>query len=408
MLDWSLSENVGFSHFISLGVLLDVDWGELLYYLGDDPQTKSIVIYLESLNNARSFLSSAREVALNKPIIAISRHSTDFDPTSLSHAGKLTSDQLTLSAAFARCGIVEVQRLADLLNITQVLAKIPRFPRGKRLTIISNGVAPALLAASALLAEDGQLATLTPATIEKLAPLVPADIVPQNPIDLRRGSDPDSYARALEIALADAHTDAVLMILSPRFNTDLREIALRIASIAQNSKKPILASLMGGEGIAEGVALLNQQGIPTYRYPDSAARVFNLLWKYEENLRGLYQTPILTNSQENGSDRVLVSQIIEQAGDRTILSEPESLDILKAYGIPVIVTRIAESAAEAVNLAESLGYPVVMKLHSQTIIHKSAVGGVQLPLFSPRAVVQAYQAIEANVSAQVGGSIFSG
>ncbi|MFM6063068.1 MAG: acetate--CoA ligase family protein, partial [Microcystis panniformis] len=242
VLDWSLSENVGFSHFISLGVLLDVDWGELLYYLGDDPQTKSIVIYLESLNNARSFLSSAREVALNKPIIAISRHSTDFDPTSLSHAGKLTSDQLTLSAAFARCGIVEVQRLADLLNITQVLAKIPRFPRGKRLTIISNGFAPALLAASALLAEDGQLATLTPATIGKLAPLVPADIVPRNPIDLRRGSDPDSYARALEIALADAHTDAVLMILSPRFNTDLREIAHRIASIAQNSKKPILAS----------------------------------------------------------------------------------------------------------------------------------------------------------------------
>ena len=133
---------------------------------------------------------------------------------------------------------------------------------------------------------------------------------------------------------------------------------------------------MGGEGIAEGVALLNQQGIPTYRYPDSAARVFNLLWKYEENLRGLYQTPILTNSRENGSDRVLVSQIIEQAGDRTILSEPESLDILKAYGIPVIVTKIAESAAEAVNLAESLGYPVVMKLYSRTIIHKSAVGGV--------------------------------
>lgn len=408
VLDWSLSENVGFSHFISLGVLLDVDWGELLYYLGDDPQTKSIVIYLESLNNARSFLSSAREVALNKPIIAISRHSTDFDPTSLSHAGKLTSDQLTLSAAFARCGIVEVQRLADLLNITQVLAKIPRFPRGKRLTIISNGVAPALLAASALLAEDGQLATLTPATIAQLAPLVPADIVPQNPIDLRRGSDPDSYARALEIALADAHTDAVLMILSPRFNTDLREIARSIASIAQNSKKPILASLMGGEGIAEGVALLNQQGIPTYRYPDSAARVFNLLWKYEENLRGLYQTPILTNSQENGSDRVLVSQIIEQAGDRTILSEPESLDILKAYGIPVIVTKIAQSAAEAVNLAESLGYPVVMKLYSRTIIHKSAVGGVQLPLFSPMAVVQAYQAIEANVSAQVGGEHFLG
>ncbi|MFM7791708.1 MAG: acetate--CoA ligase family protein, partial [Microcystis panniformis] len=155
-------------------------------------------------------------------------------------------------------------------------------------------------------------------------------------------------------------------------------------------------------------ALLNQQGIPTYRYPDSAARVFNLLWKYEENLRGLYQTPILANSQENSSDRVLVGQIIEQAGDRTILSEPESLAILKAYGIPVIVTEIAESAAEAVNLAESLGYPVVMKLHSQTIIHKSAVGGVQLPLFSPRAVVQAYQAIKANVSAQVGGEHFLG
>jgi acetyltransferase len=408
VLDWSLSENVGFSHVISLGVLLDVDWGELLYYLGDDPQTKSIVIYLESLNNARAFLSSAREVALNKPIIAISRHGIEFDLTSLSHAGKLTSDQGTLSAAFARCGIVEVQRLADLLNITKVLAKIPRLPQGKNLTIISNGAAPALLAASALLAEDGQLATLSPDTIEKLSPLFLADIVPQNPIDLRRSTDPNIYARTLEIALADAHTDAVLIILSPRFSTDVQEIARRIVSIAQKTKKPILASLMGGEGIAEGEALLNQQGIPTYRYPDSAVRVFNLLWKYQENLHGLYQTPILPNSQENSPDRASVSQIITNAAARTILSESESLDILKAYGIPVIATKIAQSAAEAVNIAESFGYPLVMKLYSQTIIHKSAVGGVQLPIFSATAARQAYQAIEDNITTNVGSEHFLG
>jgi acetyltransferase len=408
VLDWSLSENVGFSHVISLGVLLDVDWGELLYYLGDDPQTKSIVIYLESLNNARAFLSSAREVALNKPIIAISRHGIEFDLTSLSHAGKLTSDQGTLSAAFARCGIVEVQRLADLLNITEVLAKIPRLPQGKRLTIISNGAAPALLAASALLAEDGQLATLTSDTIAQLAPLFPADTSPQNPIDLRRTTDPAIYAHTLEIALADTNTDAILMILSPRFGTDVGEIARSIVSIAQKAKKPLLASWMGGEGIAKGEALLNQQGIPTYRYPDSAVRVFNLLWKYQNNLHDLYQTPILPNSRENRPDRALVSQIINNAGVRTILSEWESLKILQAYGITVITTEIARNETEAVNIAESLGFPVVMKLYSQTIIHKSAVGGVQLPIFSATAAHKAYQAIEDNITTNVGSEHFLG
>jgi acetyltransferase len=408
VLDWSLSENVGFSTIISLGLLIDVDWGELLDYLGDDPQTKSIVIYLESLNNARAFLSSAREVSLNKPIIAISRHGIDFDLTSLSHTGKLTSNQLTLSAAFARCGIVEVQRLADLLNITEVLAKIPRFPQGKRLTIISNGAAPALLAAAALLAEDGQLATLTSATIEKLAPLFPADIPPNNPIDLRRTTNPSHYARALEIALADTNTDAVLIIFSPRFGTNPQEIAHIILPITQNAKKPILASWMGGKSIADGEALLNQQGIPTYRYPDSAARVFNLLWKYQDNLHSLYQTPILPNSRENSPDRALVKQIITNAAARTILSEQESLQILQAYGIPVIPTKIATSAIEAVNIAESIGYPVVIKLHSQTIIHKSAVGGVQILINSPAAVRQAYQAIEANVTAKVGRKHFLG
>jgi acetyltransferase len=410
VLDWSLSENVGFSTFISLGSPLDVDWGDLLYYLGDDPLTQSIVIYLESIGNARSFLSAAREVALSKPIIAIRRQTSASGPIALSHAGRLVNSELALEAAFARCGIVEVKRIADLFNITEVLAKQPRLPKGPRLTILSNGAGPAILATDALLLTGGELAPLAPATIEKLTALLPPHPQPSNPIDLRRTADVDRYRQAFEIALADPHTDGVLVILTPRATTDAVNTAQAIAQAARNTRKTVLASWMGGEGISEGEAILNAHQIPTYRYPDSAASLFNLMWKYQYNLRGIYETPLLPSVAESFPDRLLVTAIIDNARqqNRTILSEAESTRLLAAYGIPVISMAIAHNESTAVTLAESIGYPVAIKLFSNTLIHKTEVGGVQLNITTASGVRQAYRSIATAVGEKVGPEHFLG
>ncbi|MEG3436403.1 bifunctional acetate--CoA ligase family protein/GNAT family N-acetyltransferase [Pannus brasiliensis CCIBt3594] len=396
VLDWSLTENVGFSSFISLGSPLDIDWSDLLYYLGDDPLTKSIVIYVESIGNARSFLSAAREVSINKPIVAIRRRTSESATVALSHSGRLVGSELALEAAFNRCGIVEVQRIADLFNITEVLAKQQRLPRGKRLSVISNGAGPAVLATDALILTGGELARFAPETIEKLASFCP----PNNPIDLRRSATIEDYTLAFEIALADPNTDGVLVIFTPRGSIDPAETARAIAPIAKNARKTVLASWMGGDGISEGETILNAHRIATYRYPDSAAVLFNRMWRYQYNLRGLYETPVLPVA-ESDRQRSRVTEMIDniRGQNRTILTEAESNHLLAAYGIPVIPTKIARNEEEAVTLANSIDYPVAIKLLSSTILHKTTAGGVRLNITDPEKVRRAFRSIRETVDA---------
>jgi acetyltransferase len=389
VLDWSLTENVGFSAFISLGSPLDIDWGDLLYYLGDDVATKSIVIYLESIGNARSFLSAAREVSLSKPIVAIRRKTAASASVAVSHTGRVIGSEQAIEAAFNRCGIIEVQRIADLFNITEVLAKQPRLPKGPRLSILSNGAGPAVLATDALILTGGELASFTAETIEKLAP----DYEPRNPIDLHRAATVEEYTRAFEIALADGNTDGVLVIFTPRSSIDPLETARAIVPLATKARKTVLASWMGGDGITKAETLLNRHQIPTYRYPDSAASLFNLMWKYQYNLRGIYETPLLPDTIATEKSRV--REIIENArGEkRTILTEYESNAVLNAYGLPIVPTEIAGDEDTAVEKAEGFGYPVAVKLLSGTIVHKSAVGGVALHLSNAAEVRQAWRSI---------------
>jgi acetyltransferase len=393
VLDWSLTENVGFSAFISLGSPLDIDWGDLLYYLGDDLATKSIVIYLETIADPRSFLSAAREVSLSKPIVAIRRKTPASAIAAVSHAGRLVGSELALEAAFDRCGIIEVQRIADLFNITEVLAKQPRLPKGPRLSIVANGAGPAVLATDALILTGGELAKFSEETIARLSSLCP----PRNPIDLRRDAGVEDYRRALEIALGDGNTDGVLVILTPRIGINPVETARAILPVAVGAKKTVLASWMGGDGIAEAEAILNHHGIATYRYPDSAASLFNLLWKYGYNLRAIYETPVFAG--ETPIDRARVTGIIDGARseNRTILTEPESNQLLNAYGIPIVTAEIARDGESAVQIADSIGYPVAVKVLSNTIVHKNAVGGVMLHITDPDGVRQAYRSIRARV-----------
>ena len=411
ILDWGQLEQVGFSAIVSTGSMLDVGWGDLIYHFGDDPNTQSILIYMESVGDARSFLSAAREVALRKPVIVIKAgRSEAASRAAASHTGALTGSDDVLDAAFRRCGILRVNAIADLFYMAEVLSKQPR-PKGPRLTIVTNAGGPAVLATDALIANGGELAVPSEKTLQALNEFLPPHWSHNNPIDILGDADSERYARALEIAANDPDSDGLLVILAPQGMTDPAAIAEALKPYAKSSGKPVLTSWMGGVSIASAVATLNAAGIPTFSYPDTAARAFTYMWLYSHNLRGLYETPSLAEGQEvNPSSRRQAESILETARNqgRVLLNEFESKQILSHYGIPVVETQIARSEDAAVACARDLGYPVVLKIFSETITHKTDVGGVKLNLEDESSVRSAFQAIQSSVIKTVGSDHFSG
>src|SRR6516225_9952198 len=357
VLDWSLKEMVGFSAFVSVGSMVDVGWGDLIYHLGNDPKTRSIVLYMESIGNARSFLSAAREVALSKPIIVIKPgRSAAAARAAASHTGSLTGSDEVLEAAFRRIGVLRVNTIADMFYMAEVLSKQPR-PRGPRLTIVTNAGGPGVLACDALITGGGELAELSPETIEAFNAVLPPTWSHNNPVDIIGAASPERYARALEIAAKDPHSDGMLVILTPQAMTDPTRIAEQLKPLAKQEGKPVIASWMGGVDVAAGAEILNRANIPSFPYPDTAARVFNYMWRYSYNLKGLYETPALEDSGDWVPDRRLAEELIERArqAGRTILTEVESKQVLAAYGIPVARTMVAATAEEAVAAAASIG-----------------------------------------------------
>jgi acetyltransferase len=411
ILDWSYREEVGFSAIVSTGSMLDVGWGDLIYHFGNDPHTKSILIYMESVGDARSFLSAAREVALTKPIIVIKAGSTEAaSRAAASHTGALTGSAEVLDAAFRRSGVLRVHNIADLFYMAEVLGRQPR-PKGPRLTILTNAGGPAVLATDALVTNGGELAELSPESLNRLNEFLPAHWSHNNPIDILGDADSERYARALEIASQDPNSDGLLVILAPQGMTDPLQIAERMKPYAKGSGKPVLASWMGGNSIAAGEAVLNSAGIPTFPFPDTAARAFTYMWRYTYNLRALYETPTLAEDSEmTSASRAQVEQIIQHAREhgRTLLTEVESKQLLSLYGIPTIETRVATSEDEAARIAAGMGFPIVLKVFSETITHKTDVGGVKLNLRDEAAVRSAYRAIQSSVAEKAGAEQFAG
>jgi acetyltransferase len=405
VLDWSVTENVGFSHFVSVGSMLDVGWGDLIYYLGDDPNTESIVIYMETIGDARSFLSAARSVASTKPIIVIKPGRTEGAArAAASHTGSLTGSDDVLEVAFRRAGVLRVNTIAELFYMSDLLSKQPR-PKGNRMTILTNAGGPGVLATDALITNGGALANLSPETMESFNQLLPAAWSHNNPVDILGDASPDRYAKAIEIAAADPNSDGMLVILTPQDMTDPTETAAKLAPYATKLGKPLLASWMGGGGIQDGERILNRAGIPTFPYPDTAARMFDYMANYSSILDRLYETPILAAySMDRLPDSQRVREIIERVRNsgRTLLTEYESKQLLAAYRIPTVETRVALSEDEAAQAADEIGYPIVLKLHSEIITHKTDVGGVKLHLKDAQAVRAAYREIAESVRQKAG------
>lgn len=312
VLDWSLDRNVGFAAFVSTGRMADIDWGDLLDYFGMDTKTRGILVYLESIQDARSFLSAAREASLAKPVLALF---ADSDPV--------------LERALARCGVLRVSRVSDLFYMAELLAKQPR-PRGPRLMILTNASGPAQLARQALVGTTAAMAELSPATRDALDQILPNNWSRANPVDLLHDATPERFARVLEIAARSSDCDGLLVILSPHVMNNPTAIAEAVRSKGKGLGKPILASWMGGASVAAGRNLLNEAGIPAFPYPDTAAHAFEYMWRYSANLHALYETPSLAT---NGVDTSAASGLLDRVrqSGRTELSEDECRQLFAKY-----------------------------------------------------------------------------
>ena len=411
ILDWSISAQVGFSAFVSIGSMIDVNWGDLIDYLGNDPRTHSIVIYMESVGNARAFMNAAREVALTKPIIVIKAGRTAAAAkAAASHTGSLTGSDDVLDVAFKRVGVMRVNQISDLFAMAETLSKQP-LPQGPRLTIVTNAGGPGVLATDHLVMGGGQLSEINSETFQALNDLLPPHWSRNNPIDILGDAEPSKYAKALEISSKDPNADGMLVILTPQDMTNPTQTAEALTPYAKSLGKPVLASWMGGAGVQAGREILNRAGIPEFEHPDDACKAFNYLWQYHRNLREIYETPLLgDNLAELVSSGAKAEEILNavRADGRNLLNEYESKKLLAAYGIRTVRTEVAATADEAVAHAKELGYPVVVKLHSNTITHKTDVGGVKLNLKSDDDVRRAFEEIRRAVTEKHSAADFLG
>ncbi len=412
VLDWSLQEKVGFSAFVSIGSMADVNWGTLIDYLGSDPNTESLLLYMETIGDARSFLTAAREVALEKPIIVIKAgRSKAAAKAAVSHTGSLAGSDEVFDAALERVGVLRVNTISELFSMASVLARQPR-PKGPNLSIVTNAGGPAVLATDATVLNHAELTPLSSETIEALNKILPPAWSHSNPVDILGDASAERYAKTLEILFNDEATDGILLILSPQDMTDATGTAENIRTISTKGK-PLLASWMGGKTVDKGRELLTSSKIPNFDYPDDAAKAFATMWSYTQNLQNLYELPlrhqkadVSLDAGEEQSATKIIRKVLENK--RTILTEFESKKLLECYQIPVVETHIAITAKEAVEFAEKMGYPVVLKLFSETITHKSDIGGVKLNLKNSEDVSSAFDAIKTSVIQYVGEQHFQG
>ena len=414
VLDWSIKDKVGFSSFVSVGSMLDINWGDLITYFGNDPCTKSILIYMESIGDPRSFLSAAREVALTKPIILIKAGKTEESAkAAVSHTGALAESDDVFNAALKRSGVLRVDSIAELFNMAEILAKQP-IPKGPNLSIITNAGGPAVIATDALIEGGAKLTSLSTETKEKLSEFLPPEWSHNNPIDIIGDASPERYEKTMDVIIKDEKTDGILIILTPQNMTDPKEVANRIKKYVKQTDKPVLASWMGADRVKEGWRLLSEENMPTFEYPDNACKTFGKMWQYSYNLLSIYETPskdvIDVDESKLLKRNKLTHEYLDKviANKRTLLDEVESKEFLEAYNIPTVPTKVAKNVDEAVELAQKMGFPVVLKLYSRTITHKKEVGGVKLNINNKDAVKKAYDQIYHSIKIGPGLKHFQG
>ena len=414
ILDWAIHENIGFSSFVSVGSMIDVDFGDLIDYFGSDPKTKSILMYIEGITEARKFMSAARHFARTKPIIVVkSGKFAESAKAVASHTGSISRNDNVYDAAFKRAGIVRVEEIDDLFNAAEVLGTQP-LPKGPRLAVITNAGGPGVMAIDALIARGGKLAELSEKTRNVLNGVLPPFWSKGNPIDVLGDARVDRYKTAVEACLSDDTVDGVLVIFTKQAGSEPVEIAKGIVELARGKayqNKTILTSFMGFDAVHEANDIFNANNIPTYSSPEQAVKTYMYMYNYQRNLELLYETPEELPVDASPPKRPIMA-ILRNASleNREELTESEAQNVLKYYNFPVLKTVVAHNADEAVALAQEIGFPVALKILSPQIVHKSEAGGVILNVNSPLGVREAFELLVQraktyNSDAQINGVI---
>ena len=390
ILDLAFKEHIGFSHFISIGSMLDVDFGDLIDYLGNDTSVKSILLYIENLTNFRKFMSAARAVSRVKPIIVLKAgRSKAGAKAAASHTGAMVGEDGVYDAAFKRAGIVRVDTIEELFDCAELMAKQPR-PRGPRLGIITNGGGPGVMAADYLARFEHEPVALDAKTLAGLDAVLPSYWSRNNPIDILGDASGERFQQVLDICLNSRNFDGVLVILAPQAMTEPMTVAKTLVASMQGRKFPIFASWMGGKSVGEAVEYLNKSAIPTFDTPERAVRAFLYMVAFAANQELLLEAPPKV-SREMVVDLGTAKNILAGATKQGFLSESEVWRLFAAYNLPIVPTAVATNEEQAVKLSKDIGYPVVLKLFSLDISHKTDAGGVHLDLRSDADVNKAYQ-----------------
>jgi len=397
ILDWAMHENIGFSNFISLGSMIDVDFGDLIDYFGTDPKTKSILMYIEGITDARKFMSAARHFARTKPIIVVKAGKfSESAKAAASHTGSLTGEDMIYDKAFKRAGMVRVEEIADLFNCAAVLGMQP-IPRGPNLAIITNAGGPGVMATDALIAQGGTLAKLSDKTMETLNSILPHFWSRGNPIDILGDAKADRYRAVVEACLNDDNVDGIVIIYTAQAVAEPVEVAKSLAELIRArtyQNKTILTSFMGFGAVEEANRIFVDNNIPTYSTPEQAIKTYQFMHQYKRNLELLYETPEELPTDVVPPKRPLLTVLRNVAAEnREILTEVEAKTFLEYYNFPVVRTRTATTENDAALLASQLGYPVVLKILSPQITHKSDAGGVALDLTNENEVREAFKEI---------------
>ena len=397
VLDWAIEENIGFSCVASIGNALDVDFGDLIDYLGEDEKTRSIILYMESIGQARKFMTAARAFARGKPIVAYKAgRFPESAQVAASHTGALAAEDAIYDAAFQRAGLARVLDIGEIFDCAELIGR-QKIPLGPRLAIVTNAGGPGVMASDVLIASRGLLARLSPESLARLDEVLPPCWSHGNPIDVLGDARSKRLVKAVEIALLDPGADAVLVIVTPQAMTNPTAMAQALSQLKDMSAKPILAAWLGGSSMQAGRRILADAGIASYRTPEQAVRAFMTLVAYARNLDSLYETPRDIPMAFTPEREKLAAELKEMvARPERLLSEAEAKMLLEAYGIPTSRPQTAATADAAVALAEEIGFPVVLKILSPDITHKSDVGGVLLDLKDAAMVNQAFARIMAN------------
>ncbi len=393
-LDWSLGDNVGFSYFVSVGSMADIGFDELIDYFDTDPSVTSILMYMESINDARRFMSSARAFSRNKPIVCLKAGLGEAGARAVaSHTGAISGDNKVFEAAFERAGIIRAETVSELFNYAKTFNRL-KLPRGNRLAIVTNAGGAAVVSTDFLTAHGGRLAQLSSDTIAKLDVIMPPAWSHNNPIDILGDGQPRHYQAAVKACLQDSNVDGVMVILTPQAVTRDGATAAAIAALPEINSKPVFASFMGARRVKDGVDILLEAGIPVYRTPEKAIACFLGINEWQHNLSDIEQTPETVPegfTPDKNTAQKLIDRVIRE--NQSTIAGAAAARLLSCYGLPANPSYLVNNPNQAAAVARKLGFPVAMKLQATGLLHKTELGGVRLGIRSANSARLAYSQI---------------